>query len=144
MNIYLGNKMVGMKQFNYPWFDEAERNLRGLLGPGTVIFNPANHDREKGFHPPPDSEGTMEEMQATGFSRRDALAADYAWITANSDAMIIGPEWAYSIGTISEIAVHQALHLPVWEYAVYLHHYHKEDLMEWMLPPIMGLGGSNG
>lgn len=137
---YIGNKMVGMKQFNYPWFDAAEANIRMLI-PGAHLFNPANHDRANGFNPGPDSLGTVEEMREVGFSRRDALGHDYAWITKHSEFMVIGPEWPRSTGTISEIAVHQALGLPVWEYAAFLKHYHDPDLAAWILPPIMEVGG---
>ena len=141
MNGYIGNQMVGMKQFNFPWFDAAEANIRMLVGQDAMLFNPANHDRANGFSPAPDSLGTVEEMRAIGFSRREALGHDYDWIVKHSEFMVIGPEWPNSTGTISEIAVHQALGLPVWEYAAFLKHYHDPDLAEWILPPIMEVWG---
>lgn len=114
-NLYLGNKMVGIRQFNFPWFDETAEFLRRV--PGVVsVFNPAERDRDTGFYPAPDSMGTFEEMAEDNFSRRVALGVDWAWIADFSDGMVIGPDWLKSTGTISEIACHQALGLPVWEF----------------------------
>jgi hypothetical protein len=63
--------------------------------------------------------GTAEEAIAAGFDLRVALASDWQWIAENSTGLIIGPDWSSSKGTISEIACHQALGLPVWEWAIF-------------------------
>lgn len=115
MKLYLGNKMSGVPFFNAPWFDMAASYLATLKGV-TDVFNPAQHDRDRGFDPSVCPSGSMEEASAAGFVLRDALGDDYAWITRNSDGLIVGPQWRESPGTISEIAVHQALRLPVWEW----------------------------
>jgi hypothetical protein len=143
VKLYLGNKMVGIRQFNFPWFDSAAAGL--LAVPGVdYVFNPASRDRAKGFCPDENCLGTMEEMAALNFSRRDALAIDWAWIAAYSDGMIAGPRWSESTGTISEIGCHQALGLPVWEYSVFCAYWNKPHLPQMKLPPIMELGGKPG
>lgn len=139
MRLYLGNKMVGIRQFNFPWFDAAAAELRALPLV-TEVFNPAERDRETGFYPPEDCLGTTADMAAMNFSRREALGTDYAWIARYSDGMAAGPDWWKSTGTISEIAVHQALGLPVWEHHVFLGYWDKPHLIEVKLPPIMELG----
>lgn len=116
--IYIGNKMSGIPFFNAPWFDETAGELRAMRDEGWLIdvFNPADEDRARGFEPMNCPEGTMEEAQASGFVLRSALGADWAYIAEYSDGLIVGPDWAKSPGTISEIACHQALRLPVWEW----------------------------
>lgn len=118
MKLYLGNKMSGMPFFNAPWFDKVSSGARIFEGV-TEVFNPAEQDRKRGFDPMKCPNGSAEEASKAGFVLRDALGDDYAWITKNSDGLIIGPQWRDSPGTISEIAVHQALRLPVWEWSTF-------------------------
>lgn len=114
-NIYLGNKMVGIPFFNAPWFDSVAFKLRQIPGVHAV-FNPADEDRRMGFEPMKCPLGTDEEAAASGFDRRRALGADWLWISSLSNGLVVGPDWYHSTGTISEIACHQALGLPVWEW----------------------------
>jgi hypothetical protein len=139
MRLYLGNKMVGIRQFNFPWFDAVAAELRAL-SMVTEVFNPAERDREVGFYPAEDCLGTVEDMAELHFSRRAALATDYAWICDHSDGMVAGQDWMKSTGTISEIAIHQALGLPVWETGVFMAYWDDSHLIEMKLPPIMELG----
>ena len=139
MKLYLGNKMVGIRQFNFPWFDVAAATLRSFPSVAEV-FNPAERDRQDGFYPNRECLGTLEESVAAGFSRRDALLTDWTWIGKNSDGMIAGPDWMDSTGTISEIACHQALGLPVWEFGVFSQNWDKPHLIDLKLPPIMEVG----
>jgi len=113
-NLYLGNKMTEMPFFNTPWFDETAAKLRKVPGTGQ-IFNPAEWDRMRGFDPMKCPRGSIEEAREAGFDLRSALGSDWEWIAKYSNGLIIGPDWATSKGTISEIACHQALTLPVWE-----------------------------
>lgn len=139
MKIYIGNKMMGIRQFNFPWFDDAAFSLRKL---GIEVFNPAERDRKAGFYPATDCMGTVEDMEALNFSRRGALAVDWAWIAANSDGMVAGPDWRKSTGTVSEIACHQALGLPVWEFDVFVRNYVSARISPeiYALPPLLELG----
>ena len=115
MNLYLGNKMSGVPYFNAPWFDRITEELRAMSTVG-MVFNPAQHDREMGFDPMSCPTGSMTEARAAGFSSRHALDADWHWIAVHSNGMVAGPQWRDSPGTISEIACHQALRLPVWQW----------------------------
>jgi hypothetical protein len=139
-NLYLGNKMTGKPYFNTPWFDAS---AKVLLSFPTVqcVFNPAHHDRQMGFDPMKCPNGSPEESRAAGFDLHEALRADWEWIAKSSNGMIAGPSWHDSPGTISEIACHQALRLPVWEYQVFCAYWDKDHLYEMALPPIMELGG---
>lgn len=132
MRLYLANKMVGKPWFNAPWFDQTADTLRHMHGV-THVFNPAEHDRTQGFEPMACPSGSEEEARAAGFDRRAALGADWAWIAEFSDGLVIGPDWRQSTGTISEIACHQALGLPVWESEVFLSGRRTK------LPPILSL-----
>lgn len=137
--VYLANKMTGIPYFNAPWFDSSAAVLRSLPSVGEV-FNPADHDRQMGFKPDKCPYGEPQEMTVQGFDPRLALKADYNWICEFSDALIVGKRWPDSPGTISEIAVHQALGLPAWELNVFLANWAHDNLYEQAIPPIMRLG----
>lgn len=137
-SLYLGNKMVGIPYFNAPWFDKTAIHIRSLPGV-TSVFNPADEDRRSGFDPMLCPNGTAEEAEANGFDRRRALGADWLWISSYSNGLVIGPDWERSTGTMSEIACHQALGLPVWEADRFFTRIAKgrdKDLLkdEWQLP----------
>jgi hypothetical protein len=118
--------MQGKPYFNAPWFDLTTFNLRNVPGVANV-FNPADEDRKMGFEPMMCPNGTAEEAIEFGFNRRRTLKADWSWIADNSDGLIIGPDWETSTGTISEIACHQALGLPVWESRIFFKLYDEID-----------------
>lgn len=141
-NLYLGNKMTGIPFFNAPWFDSSAAALRNVPWVGTV-FNPAEHDRELGFDPTLCPNGAHDEALAAGFPAADALHDDWAWIANYSDGCVIGPQWPTSPGAISEIACHQALRKPVWEFEVFMANYHRPVgyLYTLVLPPLLELGG---
>lgn len=139
MKLYLGNKMMGVPFFNAPWFDACAAVLRKLPGIETV-FNPADHDREMDFEPLTCPDGSREEAAAAGFEPRAALCADWSWIATYSDGQVVGPQWNDSPGTISEIACHQALRLPVWEFDVFVANWGHLRLNSLAFPPIMELG----
>lgn len=144
MKLYLGNKMVGIPYFNAPWFDRSAAILEGL---DFEVFNPAAHDRAMGFDPMSCPNGSPEESEAAGFCRQDALGFDWSWIAHHSEGLVIGPDWARSTGTISEIACHQALGLPVWEYATFIRWHDPRarlrcfKLDDLALRPLLTLGG---
>lgn len=117
--LYLSNKMTGIPYFNAPWFDLVATQLRNM-NEVAGVFNPADEDRKVGFDPMTCPKGELEEAIANGFNARRALGADWSWIAANADALVVGPDWPISVGAISEIACAQALRLPVWEYSVFI------------------------
>ena len=136
--LYLGNKMSGVSYFNAPWFDATAAEL---LAFGTVleVFNPAQHDRDTGFDPMCCPGGTPAEARAAGFDVARALRDDWTWISRRSDGLVIGPDWWRSPGTISEIACHQALRLPVWELDAFRASWACPDLYDRTLKPILEL-----
>lgn len=144
MRIYLGNKMSGVPYFNAPWFDRSAATLERL---GHEVFNPTDNDRDMGFYPMTCPNGSPEEAKAAGFCLQDALGSDWNWIAHHSEGLVIGPQWRTSKGTISEIACHQALGLPVWEFDIFvrwhkygsfsLRHFALNDLV---LRPLLELG----
>jgi hypothetical protein len=132
-NLYLGNKMVGKPYFNAPWFDATADRLRAIPGVDGV-FNPAEEDRRTGFEPMSCPLGTTDEARRAGFDRRRALGADWLWIACYSNGLIVGPDWETSTGTISEVAAHQALNLPVWEAYVFFRRI-EVGKADWLVDP---------
>ena len=57
--------------------------------------------------------GTPADLDAAGFSLRDALAADLHWICTQADAVALLPGWETSLGATAEAATARALGLPV-------------------------------
>jgi hypothetical protein len=111
--LYLGGPMIGQAGFGFAAFDAAERALHA--SPSVLhVFNPAARDRDAGLKTEGMS-GTLAELDRVGFSRREALSADIAWIGEHSEGMVCLPGWRNSPGTIAEVAFHQGLYLPVWE-----------------------------
>ena len=141
MKIYLANKMAEVPYFNAPWFDKAAAELRALEGIEEV-FNPVEHDRDMGFEPMSCPHGTFEEAAEHGFTLANALVADWTWIGTHADCVVLGPDWMNSKGAISEAGCIQGLRKPAYEYAPFLKYYRTTYLADWVLPPIMELGGS--
>ena len=108
--------MTGYPEFNHPAFLEGAKKLREL---GHEVFCPAEHDLKWGFRPT-GLKGTVEEMESSGFSLRDALWADLNWLTQMANAVVVLPGWGKSPGAVAEVATAQALSLPVWELCDFL------------------------
>jgi hypothetical protein len=119
-SLYLGNKMTGVPFFNAPWFDKTAKRLREVPGVDNV-FNPAQHDRELGLDPMLCPSGDAEEARSFNVPAGKCLYDDLTWIYEFSKGMVVGPDWRTSSGTITEIAFHQALRLPVWEAHMFFH-----------------------
>lgn len=109
MNVYLAGPMRGYPEFNYPAFDAAAKRLRES---GYAVFNPADHDRSSGIDLAGTS-GSQDDLDAAGFSIRDALGADLAWITATADMLCVLPGWEHSKGACAEVATAHAIGIPV-------------------------------
>jgi hypothetical protein len=111
--IYLAGPMRGIPHFNFPAFYKAAEHLRRL---GFEVFNPADRDNE--HHGTDISAGNIDgcEDRAArehGFSLREALGADLAWICAYADAVALLPGWENSAGARAERATGKALGLEI-------------------------------
>lgn len=140
-NLYLGNKMTRIPFFNAPWFDATAAQLRRVPGVDSV-FSPADHDRELGLDPMLCPTGDPEEAAVFDVPAGKCLKDDLDWIAEFSNGMVVGPEWWTSPGTVTEIAFHQALHLPVWGWqafkdAIELNDYDHLIKPEWKFPSLL-------
>lgn len=113
MKTYLGGPMRGIHAFNFPAFHAAAAKLRAE---GHEVFSPAEKDNER--HGADISKGneTGDEEQAArehGFSLREALGVDLAWICQHADAVALLPGWSSSKGATAERAAALALGLEV-------------------------------
>lgn len=112
MKIYLAGPMRGYPNFNFPAFDYAAEKLRAL---GFEVFSPAERDRDihgsKLEDNPTGDEAAAE--KAVGFSLREALGADTAWICAGADCVAVLPGWEKSQGANAEVALGRALGLTI-------------------------------
>lgn len=121
MNFYLAGPMSGIPHFNFPAFNSAAATLRAN---GHSVFNPAERDIER--HGGVDisfsnDKGDPEKAKRDfGFSLRDALADDTAFICKYADAIAMLPGWENSKGARAEHALAFALGHTI----VYLGHSH--------------------
>lgn len=111
MKIYLAGPMRGYPKFNFPAFFAAAKKLEA---DGHLVFNPAAKDVEKhGDDLWKNSKGSLKEAEKKGFSLRDALGMDTAWICEHADAVAMLPGWKKSKGAKAEKALADALGLEV-------------------------------
>lgn len=107
MRIYVAGPMRGIPQFNFPAFDAAAERLRGE---GHEVFNPADRDRRKhGTDVNASATGDLADVEHIGFSLRDALGDDTAWICKHADAIYLLDGWEASRGATAEKALAEAL-----------------------------------
>lgn len=107
--IYLAGAMANKPFFNYPAFHAAAKHLRAQ---GHTVFNPAERDIER--HGVDISAGNIEgntalATQQHGFSLREALADDTAYICKHATAIAMLPGWEKSNGARAEHALAVAL-----------------------------------
>lgn len=112
MKAYLSNRMTGVPQFNFPWFDQAAADLRAQ---GIDIVSPAELDdpetREMSLASPDGSPGSG---SANGQKWIDFILRDLKLIGEEEvDAVIVGPEWFLSRGARLETYVAYLTGLPV-------------------------------
>lgn len=113
MRVYLAGPMRGLPNFNFLAFHKAAAVLRMR---GHHVFSPA--ERDELIHGPELSTNNLtgcEQMAAAqhGFSLREALGADMAWICAEAEAIALLPKWELSKGARAEYALADALGLDV-------------------------------
>lgn len=111
MRIYVAGPMRGIPEFNFPAFAEGSAQLRAL---GHEVFSPAERDIQKhGKDVSASATGDLADIAHTGFSLRDALGADTAWICEKADAVALLPGWENSSGAKAEAALGKALGIRV-------------------------------
>jgi hypothetical protein len=124
MKVYLAGPMRGIPDFNFPAFHAAAARLRQA---GFTVFSPAERDEELyGTVMLKTATGSEAEAADKGFSIREALAADCAWICAESEGCVLLPGWERSRGARTEKLLHEALGLKIMYYA----HYPYADAIE--------------
>lgn len=92
--VYIAGPMTGVEDFNFPAFDDAEKDL---MDRGWAVISPASMDREHGFDPKKDS-ADAEMMQAV-------IDRDVDAILHKADALALLPGWEKSTGANAEIAL---------------------------------------
>lgn len=108
--VYLSGPMTGHPEFNYPAFHVAAAALRAA---GYVVYSPAEDAEGNAI----DRTGLTGHEKAVdiGFDLRAAFA-DYArHITTDADAVAVLPGWLTSPGARAEVALAEALRLPVFD-----------------------------
>ncbi len=114
MNVYLAGPMRGYPEFNYPAFRAGAALLRAE---GHNVFSPAEKDIERhtGEDISAGTTGDLAEIEAKGFSLRDAIMDDLTFIAREADAIALLPGWEKSSGVKVELALANFLGLKVIE-----------------------------
>lgn len=112
MNVYIAGPMRGYPNFNFPAFHAAAARLRAQ---GHTVFSPAERDEATYGATIFDSPmGQLADLERTGFSLRESLAADCQWICLKADAIYLLRGWQRSKGARAEQALGWALELHIW------------------------------
>ena len=106
---YVAGPMRGIAEFNFPAFLAKSAELRYAAH---VVFCPAGTDMARGFDPT-GLQGTDAELDAMGFSVREALAVDVEFISLHATHIYMLPGWANSKGATAERALGLALGLTI-------------------------------
>jgi len=110
MKLYLAGPMSGKKDFNFP---EFHRHAKFLRNSGHVVFSPAEHDESKwGVENFKSETGSNQDVKS-GWTLREALAADCEFICKEADGIAMMPEWENSKGARAEHALALALNLKI-------------------------------
>jgi hypothetical protein len=111
---YIAGPMTGLPNFNFPAFNAAAKHLRSQ---GHTVFNPAERDIERhgGVDISADNHAGDPALAVKqhGFSLREALADDTAFICKQATAIAMLPGWENSKGARAEHALAVALGLVV-------------------------------
>lgn len=89
MKIYLAGPMRGIPDLNFPAFHAAAAQLRAV---GHEVFNPA---------------------ELTDTELRETFAFEIDWLIKNAEAVVLLSNWAQSKGARAEVAVAEAIGIPV-------------------------------
>lgn len=99
--------MRGIKDFNFPAFHEAAKELRAM---GHEVFSPAEKDEE--IHGKHIFRGNGDEdvlKKAGGPTIRACMLLDCEWICKNADAICLMEGWETSTGATAESALGRAI-----------------------------------
>jgi len=107
MRLYLAGPMRGIPYWNHPAFDAGAEKLRAF---GHEVFNPAEHDRSQGLQPDPDG------LVPKEADIRKLLLADFTWICEHAEGIALLDNWERSAGVKAEIAIAEAIGIPVDRY----------------------------
>lgn len=109
--IYIAGPMRGYEKFNFPAFDEAEKELTDY---GWDVVSPAALDRKAGFDPNTidDPNYDWRDLKRIGFSLTDAVRRD-AEALGTCQAIYMLDGWRDSKGAIAEKAIAEWLGLKV-------------------------------
>lgn len=122
MRLYLAGPMRGYPKFNFPAFFAAAAKLRAE---GHEVFSPAEKDIQKhGNKLWENSKGSLVEAEKKGFSLREALGLDLAYICKHADGVALLPGWKKSKGARAEKATAEALGLDI----IYLSKEYTKDV----------------
>lgn len=111
--IYIAGKMTGLPLLNFPAFDAAAEEYRGL---GWIVINPAEIDRDCGFDPlsfPIDYDWSSHRADKT--TLHDIVRRDLEALI-ECDAILMLPGWHTSPGATAELAVANWLGLEIIKY----------------------------
>jgi hypothetical protein len=110
LHVYLAGPMRGHKDFNFPVFHHAAKVLRSQ---GFIVFSPAEHDLKKHGDAIAHNEKGDEDLatKTVGFSIREAMGSDLAWICAEADIVALLPGWEASTGATAERATGIAINI---------------------------------
>ena len=115
MRIYIANKMTGLYNFNFDWFDRARDYLISL---GHDPVSPADLDRVEGF----DGDGEV----PANMSLENCLRRDFAAICDGVEAVAFGPHWGDSRGARAERIMGQAIGCSMWRVDPDINSFYKE------------------
>jgi hypothetical protein len=101
MRIYIAGPMRGIKDFNFPKFDEVAQRLRSE---GHTVYSPAEHDRDV-YGDTFKSETGDEADLENGFNLADAFQWDTSIITHYVNAVVFLPGYAKSQGAMCEMSI---------------------------------------
>lgn len=112
MKGYLAEKMTGIPQFNFPWFDRTAERLREQ---GNEVLSPAELDDpeiRKQFMASTD--GARQGIKEAGTTWGELLARDVKLIADGGlDVVWVGPNWRESQGARLETFIAYLVGLPV-------------------------------
>lgn len=109
--LYVAGPMRGIRHYNFEAFLEAAEQLRAA---GYEVICPAERDIENGFDPIERDLTGNEDLTAEGFDLREALAWDLTQIAERCEGIAVLPGWENSRGAKAEVALGDALGIPVW------------------------------